>query len=77
MMNKLKLMVMIMLKVSMQHEECENSDHLYTPPESDDKNVIKFPTYKSGEGSEIHLGMMFTNKEMISKNMEWKIRKMC
>lgn len=50
----------------MQLEECEDSDNLYTPPGSEyDEDVIKFPTYKSGEGNGFQLGMMFRNKEMI------------
>ncbi|KAI5421025.1 hypothetical protein KIW84_044749 [Lathyrus oleraceus] len=50
----------------MQHEECEDSDHLYTYFGSDDdEDVVKFPTYKSGEESGFHLGMMFINKEMV------------
>lgn len=36
------------------------------PPRSEDnEDVVKFITYKNGEGSEFQLGMMFTNKEMI------------
>lgn len=51
--------------VDIQQVECEDFDHLYTPPGSDDyENVVKFPTYKSGEGNGFQLGM-FTNKEII------------
>lgn len=34
----------------MGHEKSEDSNHLYTPLESDDDEVNKFPTYKSGVG---------------------------
>lgn len=41
--------------VDMEHEECEDSSHLYTPPGSDDdeevnEKVVKFSNYKSGVG---------------------------
>ncbi|XP_050919328.1 uncharacterized protein LOC127136857 [Lathyrus oleraceus] len=50
----------------MVHGESEDSDHLYTPPGSDDEDEgMKYPTYKFGQGMEFQLGMMFTNKEMI------------
>ncbi|KAI5420044.1 hypothetical protein KIW84_044007 [Lathyrus oleraceus] len=50
----------------MQHGKCEDSDHLYIPLRSyDDEDVVEFSTYKSGKGSGFHLGMMFTNKEII------------
>lgn len=49
----------------MGHEKSEDSDHLYTPLESDDDEVNKFPTYKSDVGVQFHLGVMITNDEMI------------
>lgn len=50
----------------MDYEECGDYDHLCTPHESDnDKEVVKFTTYKSRDAMKFHLRMMFTNKEVI------------
>lgn len=46
-------------------EESKDSDYLFTPPKTDDDEVVKYPTHKSGVGTKFHLEMMFTNKEMI------------
>lgn len=52
--------------VDMQHEECEDSDNLYTPSASNDgEEVFKFSTYKSGQRIVFHLRIMFRNKEMV------------
>ncbi|XP_058744165.1 uncharacterized protein LOC131616720 [Vicia villosa] len=54
--------------VNLPHEALDEEDeeHLYTPPGSDnEEDAEKFPTYKSGEGCDFKLGMMFTNKEKI------------
>ncbi|XP_050918716.1 uncharacterized protein LOC127136166 [Lathyrus oleraceus] len=50
----------------MVHGDSEDSDHLYTPPGSDDEDEgMKYPTYKSSQGMKFQLRMLFTNKEMI------------
>lgn len=55
----------------MDYEECGDYDHLCTPHESDnDKEVVKFTTYKSRDAVKFHLRMMFTNKEVIRDSMK-------
>ncbi|XP_058766723.1 uncharacterized protein LOC131640331 [Vicia villosa] len=48
-----------------QEEVCD-SDQLHTPPESgDDAEHEKYPTYRSGEGVNFQLGMVFNSKSIV------------
>lgn len=55
----------------------EDSDHIYTHIRSNvDEEVVNFPTYS--DGVNFHLGMMFTNKEMIKYVIkDYGMKKMC
>ena len=49
-----------------QSEDEEDEEHLYTPPGTDDEeDQERFPTYKSGQGLQFKIGLMFSNKETI------------
>lgn len=66
---------------NVDQEECEDPDHLHTPTRSDDDDEgVRFLTYKSGDGMRFHLGIMFTNKEVIRDVIEdsgMEHQKMC
>lgn len=59
-----------------QDEAHEDSDHLHTPPESEDEELVnKFSSFKMGDGKRFVVDMKFTNKVQV-KSMQWRIRKM-